>query len=156
MMNRLQACGMMMLLGMLALCLRLVHLQLIHGDVYRRQAEDNRLRVVPELGPRGLIYDRNGTLLAGNHTVFRVAIVPQEVENLEGVLGKLSEKTNTSLDVLKRHHRRLKRCHKNPALSDRQNGKLSFGQLLIRQHPGFLIQYPTGRPPPTNHTHRIG
>jgi penicillin-binding protein 2 len=47
------------LLGLLGLLiLRLAHLQLVQGEHYRGLAEKNRLRVMPEQAPRGLILDR--------------------------------------------------------------------------------------------------
>ena len=84
------------------LILRLVDLQLVHGAQYRRRAEHNRLRVVPEPAPRGLILDRNGALLAGNHTVFRVAIVPQEFEDSETVWRRVSALVGVPMERLKR------------------------------------------------------
>ena len=80
-----------MLLGLAfaVLVLRLIHLQIIQGATYRRLAEQNRLRVIDEPAPRGLILDRRGRILASNHTIFRVAIVPQELEDLSAVLGRV-------------------------------------------------------------------
>lgn len=40
--------------------------QMVHGSYYRELAENNRLRRIPLEAPRGLIFDRNGTLLVDN------------------------------------------------------------------------------------------
>ena len=72
------------------LVLRLVHLQGVRGAHFLRLAEQNRLRLVPEQAPRGLILDRKGRALASNETVFRVAIVPQELDDLETVMRGLA------------------------------------------------------------------
>ncbi|MBI2104239.1 MAG: penicillin-binding protein 2 [Candidatus Omnitrophica bacterium] len=88
------------------LVVRLVHLQLVRGAHYRRLAEQNRLRLVPEPAPRGLILDRRGRLLASNQTVFRVAIVPQELEDFPGVLRHIGALTHRSPDALNREYRR--------------------------------------------------
>lgn len=40
--------------------------QMVHGSFYRELAESNRLRRIPLQAPRGLIFDRNGTLLVDN------------------------------------------------------------------------------------------
>ena len=85
--------------------LRLAYLQVLEGSHYRALAENNRLRVVPETGPRGLILDRSGQLLASNHTVFRIALVPQEVEDLEALFSRVSVLTKTPVDSLKREYR---------------------------------------------------
>ena len=40
--------------------------QIVQGDYYRELAENNRLRKLPIMAPRGLIYDRDGRLLVEN------------------------------------------------------------------------------------------
>ena len=78
----------LVLLGVLVL--RLAHLQLVRGAHYRRLAEQNRMRLVADPAPRGVILDRRGTLLAANRTVFRVALVPQELEDAPRVLTQVA------------------------------------------------------------------
>ncbi|MCV3212108.1 penicillin-binding protein 2 [Plectonema radiosum NIES-515] len=43
---------------------RLVYLQIIEGTQHRKQAESNRIRIIPKQPERGNIFDRNGKLLA--------------------------------------------------------------------------------------------
>ena len=45
---------------------RMVQLQIIQYDHFNTLSEDNRVKVVPIVPTRGLIYDRNGTVLAEN------------------------------------------------------------------------------------------
>ena len=61
------------------LVVQLINMQLINGDGYREQAEINALREVDVPAARGLIYDRNGTLLVQNKAEFAVAIVPGDL-----------------------------------------------------------------------------
>ena len=79
-----------LLIGFAVLVLRCIHLQLLQGSAYRDLADQNRLRLIPDPAPRGLIVDREGRVLAGNETVFRVALVPQDVEDLAGVLARVA------------------------------------------------------------------
>lgn len=88
------------------LTLRLIHLQLLHGNDYLRLAEHNRLRLVPAPAPRGLIVDRQGRVLAANETVFRVAVVPQEVDDLRTVLARVSAVAKRPLDALQKEYGR--------------------------------------------------
>ena len=67
------------LAGFVLLVVRLGQLQLVQGAAYRRLAEQNRLRLIPQRAPRGVIVDRFGRTLADNQTVFRVSAVPQEL-----------------------------------------------------------------------------
>jgi len=67
------------LVGCGVLALGLCHLQLLRGASYRQLAERNRLRVIPETAPRGLILDRAGAVVATNSVTFQVAVIPQEL-----------------------------------------------------------------------------
>jgi penicillin-binding protein 2 len=61
------------------LALQLARMQIVQGNEYRLRAENNRLREVPEVASRGLIYDRNGTLLVENVPSFSAAVVPADL-----------------------------------------------------------------------------
>jgi penicillin-binding protein 2 len=61
------------------LIVQLVNLQIIQGDEFRQQAEINALREVDVPAARGLIYDRNGTLLVENQAEFAAAIIPGDL-----------------------------------------------------------------------------
>jgi len=58
------------LVGQLAL------MQFVQGASYQRSATRNRVRVVLTEGERGVIYDRDGRILARNTATFNVAVVP--------------------------------------------------------------------------------
>ena len=55
---------------------QLFRLQVLNTGYYRLKAEGNRLWLRSESAPRGLIYDRNGQLLAQNVPSFSVVVVP--------------------------------------------------------------------------------
>jgi penicillin-binding protein 2 len=59
---------------------RLIQLQVIEGDHNRRLAEQNRIRVVRRLAPRGTIYDRHSRVLATSRLAFSVGAFPEELE----------------------------------------------------------------------------
>lgn len=52
--------------------LQLVNWQLINGDTYQQEAMSNRTDAVEISAARGEILDREGNVLAGNHTVYEV------------------------------------------------------------------------------------
>lgn len=89
-----------------ALAARLTHLQVLGGAAYRQLAEHNRLRLVPEAAPRGLVVDRNGQVLASNETVFRVALVPQELEEPAAVMNAVSAVVHVPVGALERQFQR--------------------------------------------------
>lgn len=66
---------------LLVLIWRLTDVQLVHGALYERLADQNQTRTIPLTAPRGLMYDRNGILLAANRPSFVVEIVPMQVND---------------------------------------------------------------------------
>src|SRR5690348_3599484 len=55
--------------------------QLLKKEDYLEQEEQQSLRRVLQLAPRGEIYDRNGLLLVGNRPIFTVAVYMGELKN---------------------------------------------------------------------------
>ncbi|WP_110691935.1 penicillin-binding protein 2 [Salinicola halophyticus] len=72
--------------GLLA---RLVYLQVIEHDVFITRSDSNRMRVEPLPPRRGLIYDRNGKLLAENRPTYNLTIVRERVDDLDTTLQRL-------------------------------------------------------------------
>lgn len=58
---------------------RLWYLQVLSGDKYLAEANDNRVREVKVEAPRGQIVDRNGSLLVDNRTALAVQVLPQQL-----------------------------------------------------------------------------
>ncbi|MDI6857576.1 MAG: penicillin-binding protein 2 [Dehalococcoidia bacterium] len=75
------------------LTLQLLRLQVFEGEAYQQRAENNRLRVVPVMPSRGLIFDRNGVPLVENVPRFSVGVVPADLpeEKEEPVLQWLEK-----------------------------------------------------------------
>src|SRR3989338_8234794 len=99
--ERLLRLQLVLLVAFTVLVIRLVHLQLVHGQMYRRLAEENRVRLVHEPAPRGLILDREGRVMAASQTIFRAAVVPQETPDLASLLAHVSPLTRRSPDSLR-------------------------------------------------------
>lgn len=73
------------------LVLRLGWLQIIQRDTYQQRAEQNRTVTTTNQGSRGLIFDRNGTLLAGNRLSWSLEItLDQTREPVERLIDRLS------------------------------------------------------------------
>jgi penicillin-binding protein 2 len=58
---------------------RLYQLQVIEGDTYRQRADANRFDLVEIPAPRGVMYDRNGTILTRNRPSFEIGLVPEDL-----------------------------------------------------------------------------
>ncbi|MCQ8847048.1 penicillin-binding protein 2 [Alteromonas stellipolaris] len=67
----------------------LYSLQVEQHDVYQTRSNGNRIKVLPVAPNRGLIYDRNGILLAENRPVFSLEITPEQTNDLDATLDGL-------------------------------------------------------------------
>ena len=72
------------------LLLRLWFLQIIRGESYRNLSENNRIRLEDIAPTRGIIYDRYGRILVDNRPAFKLAIIPEDVSDLQQALSKVS------------------------------------------------------------------
>lgn len=70
---------------------RFYSLQVSHYHDYVTQSEKNRIQIRPVPPNRGLIYDRNGELLADNRPSFSLEIVVERAGDLEATLKELGE-----------------------------------------------------------------
>src|SRR5262245_50844893 len=71
------------------------YVQLVRGEMYRQLADENRLRKLPIVAPRGLIYDRKGRLLVENVPSYNLMLdrsratdLPRSLEFAAAVLGR--------------------------------------------------------------------
>ncbi len=79
--------SLLLVLGLLAL--RLWYLQINEGDYYRDLSENNRTRAVVMEPVRGLIYDRNGVLLANNVPSFGLYVTLEDVKDRKSLIASL-------------------------------------------------------------------
>lgn len=95
---------MLLIVGLLA---RMYQLQVVEHDIYTTLSDKNRVQVQSVPPPRGLVYDRNRTLLAENRPVFSVTLVPERVEGVEQTLTQLGAILDISEEDRDRFQRRL-------------------------------------------------
>jgi len=68
---------------------RLVWLQVVRYDYFTDLSQGNRVRIEPLPAPRGIIYDRQGLILAENQPAYQLELVPEQVPDLEATLQGL-------------------------------------------------------------------
>ena len=80
-----------LMLGLLVY--RLLELQLWNHDTYKSRSDDNRIRVQTLAPPRGMIFDRDGRLLADNQNASSLALVidsvPEPTVSIERIAALL-------------------------------------------------------------------
>ncbi len=73
----------------LLLLSRYFYLQVIKHQDYSTQAEQNKIKFSRINPTRGLIYDRNGVLLAENITTYRLEVTPEKTKDLQQKLQSI-------------------------------------------------------------------
>jgi len=73
------------------LLVRLLYLQVVSHEHYTTLSEDNRVKLQPLPPNRGLIFDRNGILLAENLPSYRLEITPEQVDDMGATLSALED-----------------------------------------------------------------
>lgn len=77
----------------------LFNFQIIHGQDFVDQAEENRTTVVSVPTQRGLIYDRNGYILARNVPSFNVIITPAYLPADEGAIQEVYRQLSELIEI---------------------------------------------------------
>ncbi len=90
--------GFLMILVLLGL--RLWQLQIRDGTFYQDLARDNRTRSIVIKPPRGLLYDRNGELLANNIPSFQLYVSLEDVPDRQALIAQLPHYVEVDEEVL--------------------------------------------------------
>ncbi len=90
---------------------RVFYLQILQGEIYRSIAEDNRIREVPIVAQRGVIYDRNGKQLVENIPNFSLVLIPKDLpkpradrETLLDTIARIAKIDRSEIDILLNKH----------------------------------------------------
>ncbi|MET6758141.1 penicillin-binding protein 2 [Pseudoalteromonas sp. NCIMB_1079] len=136
--------GFVFVLGLVAVLLsNLYTIQVEDHQDYQTRSNDNRIKVIPIAPNRGLIYDRNGVLLAENKPVYNLEVIPEEVDDLDESLNQISKiiaiTEQDKQDFLKdiKHTRRFKSQVLKARLDETEVAKFSVNQ---HKFPGFSIE----------------
>jgi len=79
--------------------LRLFYLQILQGDYYFSQAEENRTKSISLATERGIIYDRNGYVLARNIASYNVVITPADLPADTGATQQIFRELSSLIDI---------------------------------------------------------
>src|SRR5690606_22392191 len=83
--------GAVIILLTCVLILRMYYLQVIQYEHHSTLAENNRIHVQPLPPTRGLIYDRNGVIIADNRPSFSLTVTRERAGDWRGVLDTVVE-----------------------------------------------------------------
>lgn len=82
--------------------MRLFSLTVLEFDFRMAQSDDNRTRQISDQAPRGIIYDRNGIILARNVASYNIVITPayqaDDLSDIQQIYRQLSEMTGVPVN----------------------------------------------------------
>lgn len=118
--GRLLVAALISILVFSVVIVRLVVLQVFEYEHFDSLSNRNRVDIEPLPPQRGLIYDRNGVLIAENIPTFSLEMVPEKVADVEATLNELSKLLALTEEDIADFQDRLKRHRR-------------FQQVVIRQ-----------------------
>jgi penicillin-binding protein 2 len=122
---------------------RLFWLQVARHDYYADLSQGNRVRLEPLPPDRGLMYDRNGTVIAENTPAFQLELIPEQVADVAGTLRRLAEIGLIEADQLPALERLVRSGRKFEAVPLRLSlSDTDIATFAVRQFefPGVEIQ----------------
>ncbi|MEQ8955807.1 MAG: penicillin-binding protein 2, partial [Gammaproteobacteria bacterium] len=137
-----------------ALVIKLVDLQVFQYQYFSARSDGNRLHSQYVPPPRGLIFDRNGKLLADNQPIFNLTVVREQIEDLEETLAYLGSLIRLTDDDIEQFKNRLRRSRVpfssvplRYVLTEEEKSRIAVrGHLLpgIAIEEQFVRSYPLG------------
>ena len=141
---------MLILLAFLFLGSGFYRAQVLRHAEYVTQSEENRLREIPLPAARGIIYDRNGKVIAENLPGYTVSILAPSADSLRSALRRLQEIVNDSArgriplgdEDIEIAVKRFNRAPNRPAviLADAGFQPVSILEEHRSEFPGLIIQ----------------
>jgi len=125
--------------------LRLFQLQVLDSS-YKQKAIENAVRRITEHPARGLVYDRNDSLLVYNDAAYDLMVVPSEMRGFDTTdlcyILDISKE-----ELMKRIEKARNYSRMKPSLVAQQISKSNYGYLQEKMYkfPGFFVQNRTLR-----------
>ncbi|MGF1747528.1 penicillin-binding protein 2 [Vibrio cionasavignyae] len=127
---------------MMLLVANLYNIQINQYQDYKTRSNDNRIKVVPIAPNRGLVYDRNGVLLAENRPVFNLEIIPEKVKDMDQTILDLREYLDISddrIEAFQRERKRTRRFKSIPLLTQLNEQQVATFSVHQHKFPGVEI-----------------
>jgi len=146
-----QSCVILMLA---LLGVRLYYLQLVRGQHYAEIAQNQRIRLLPIIAPRGVIFDRNGHPLVDSRPIYNVILSREDLrgQDLASLAKPFADALAVDFDILRE---RFEQIGSQPAFEsvlvkqDANPGDISWVEAHELEFPELRVeQQPQRRYPP--------
>jgi penicillin-binding protein 2 len=127
--------------------------QVLKNKQLLMESEQNRLRLIPLAAPRGLIYDRNGKLIADNAVGYSIALLTESEDSLRANMTRLRGTISITNKQFEQAILRYRRDRSRPVviiadasfdiISMLEEHRMDFPNLIIQTSPKRI--YPAGK-----------
>ncbi|MFA5983963.1 MAG: penicillin-binding protein 2 [Methylococcaceae bacterium] len=141
--NRIVIAFIIIMLLSAGLVARLVYLQIVGHEHYATLAKDNSIKIKPLVPIRGMIFDRNGKVLAENTPSYNLEIIPEQVEDLDNCLARLKKLLDISdekIDLFRKQRKREKSFASIPLIISMNDEEIAKFAVARPYFPGVDIQ----------------
>lgn len=121
----------------------LYNIQINNFQDYKTRSNDNRIKVVPISPNRGLIYDRNGIILAENRPVFNLEVTPEKIKNIDETIVQLRKYltiTDQNIANFNRERKYSRRFKSVPLLTQVNEQQVAIFSVNQHEFPGIEIK----------------
>lgn len=128
---------------LIVLSVRMLSLQVAQHELFSTLSSNNRLQQVPVAPTRGLVYDRNGVVIAENMPAYHLEITPEDVVNLPATIAALVEVVNVRPSDIELFYQSLKRERRFEPIPLRVNlSESEVAHFSVNRHrfPGVDIE----------------
>jgi len=150
--RRTQLSSLVLAVGFVGLLGAFFRTQVVEHQNYATQSEENRLRAIPLPAPRGIIYDRNGQIIAENLPAYSVSLIAPSEDSLRAALKVLQPTLQLTDTDISAAVRRFRRAPTRPTvvlpdasidvISVLEEHRIDFPRLIIQSVPKRY--YPDG------------
>ncbi|MDP8259282.1 MAG: penicillin-binding transpeptidase domain-containing protein, partial [Candidatus Aadella gelida] len=139
---RIKIFSIILVVCMLSLSVGLAYVQILRHEKYKVMSEENRLKIVPLMAPRGKITDRNGEPLVKDVLSFQISVIYNRVRDKNALASIVSNVLNLTEEEILSRLSNARKVPYEPSVIVRDVGIEEVIKIeeLAGNYPGLLVE----------------
>ena len=122
------------------LILRMLQMQVFNHKSYLKQSENNSFRIQINMPPRGKILSRSGTPLSRDTPIYRIYIVPEESDDVDGLVDIIATELKLREKRVKKIREKIaKQPRFQPVLVSQNTDWSELARIQAKNLPGLRV-----------------
>jgi penicillin-binding protein 2 len=138
--KKIRVFAILVVISFLCLWMRIWYLQILKWQYLTGLSENNRVRMVTLPASRGMIKDRNGETLVSIRPAFNLYLTPEDTQDLDSSLDKLSQRISLDREKLKKEITHTKSFQEVLIKGDISREEVAFVEENNMSLPGIHIK----------------